>query len=153
MVPSSLPIRLAGKVVRGFGRGKSVIGFPTANLDPFPCYSSDVAQLLPGVYSGIARVDDGECFPVSFSVGNNPTFSDVHSKVLEAYILHEFDSNFYDSTLTLLLLDYLAPQKSFSSIDELRSYISSMVDQTRNLSSLKSYEEFLCGIKCISPSV
>ena len=45
------PLRLAGDVTSGFGRGSAQLGFPTANLPPEPLAEA-LAGLSAGVYFG-----------------------------------------------------------------------------------------------------
>ena len=45
------PIRLAGAVTTGFGRGSRQLGVPTANLPPEPL-EAQLAGLPDGVYFG-----------------------------------------------------------------------------------------------------
>lgn len=45
------PIRLAGSVTHGFGRGSKQLGVPTANLPPAPL-REQLAELPDGVYFG-----------------------------------------------------------------------------------------------------
>ena len=45
------PIRLAGNVTTGFGRGSKQLGVPTANLPPGPL-AAQLAGLSTGVYFG-----------------------------------------------------------------------------------------------------
>jgi riboflavin kinase len=45
------PLRLAGDVTTGFGRGSAQLGFPTANLPPEPLAGA-LAGLPSGVYFG-----------------------------------------------------------------------------------------------------
>ena len=47
------PIRLAGAVTHGFGRGSRQLGVPTANLPPEPL-AAQLAGLADGVYFGCA---------------------------------------------------------------------------------------------------
>jgi riboflavin kinase len=61
-VPLDPPIRIAGSVVRGFGRGSRELGIPTANVDPDVLIAA-LAEAVTGVYVGWACVvtrRDGE---------------------------------------------------------------------------------------------
>ena len=57
-IEARLPHYAKGPIVKGFGRGSSELGFPTAN------FSDDVIEKLPqelvgGIYFGFGKVDDG----------------------------------------------------------------------------------------------
>jgi riboflavin kinase/FMN adenylyltransferase len=90
-----------GEVVHGAKRGRE-LGYPTANLSP------DLEGFVPadGVYAGWL-VDEGPAgavsgeprpttrYPAAISVGSNPTFDDVTSRQVEAYVLDETDLDLY----------------------------------------------------------
>ena len=62
---------LAGKVMKGDGRGKG-LGFPTANI--IPDYSD---KIIPGTgsYAATIRFSDGSVHNGMLNIGNNPTFN------------------------------------------------------------------------------
>jgi riboflavin kinase len=57
-VEDKLPLRMISTVVRGFGRGSSDLGIPTANLDrdsgKYTCGSFE--ELPTGIYWGFCRI-------------------------------------------------------------------------------------------------
>ena len=122
------PYRLRGTVVKGFGRGSSELGWPTANLDPI-AFQGKIDSSEEGVYIGWAQVlnsparsrtdaavatDAGA--PVAepvhkalVSVGWNPAY-DNKEKTVEAYLCAKFPRDFYGAELRLLVVGYLRPQ-------------------------------------------
>ncbi|HEX3054409.1 MAG TPA: riboflavin biosynthesis protein RibF, partial [Aggregatilineaceae bacterium] len=96
------PYQLAGEVVHGDGRGRT-IGFPTANLDVW------VEQVLPenGIYAGWAYLD-GEKFMSVANVGNRPTFGGKEVRV-EAHLL-DFDRDIYGRVLAFDFVARLRPE-------------------------------------------
>jgi riboflavin kinase len=72
-----LPIRIISKVVKGFGRGSSELGIPTANLSSAPqdmkCLMSFDA-LPTGIYFGFARLDSS---PDTCSSSTNSSATDA----------------------------------------------------------------------------
>lgn len=117
------PYRLAGEVVRGDGRGRT-IGFPTANLDVWD------EQVLPrkGVYAGWAHLD-GETFMAVANVGNRPTFNGKLVTV-EAHLL-DFDRDIYGRTLALDVVAFLRPEMKFNGVDKLVAQIGRDVVEGR----------------------
>jgi riboflavin kinase/FMN adenylyltransferase len=104
------PYALAGQVVSGAGRGRTM-KFPTANLDCGP-------QLKPadGVYAGWAHVGE-TTYPAAVSIGNRPTFGfDAHA--IEAFLLGG-GGDLYGRHMTLEIIDFVRPQERFASTDEL----------------------------------
>ena len=62
------PLRLAGEVVKGFGRGSKELGIPTANL-PVESLGDALDDIPPGVYYGWASVGDHEPCKMVMSIG------------------------------------------------------------------------------------
>ncbi|XP_065214472.1 riboflavin kinase isoform X2 [Planococcus citri] len=119
---NGLPLFLEGKVCKGFGRGSKELGCPTANFD------DNVEKLLPkeiisGVYFGWAQVEEGPVYKMVMSIGWNPFYKNV-KRSIETHILHEFPQDFYDSTLKVVILDYIRPELNFTSKDELMKQIN-----------------------------
>lgn len=109
--------RFRGKVVHGFGRGGSVIGVPTANVETL------YGELLPGagVYVGYAWVgEDRE--PCVIDVGWSPTFGDLLKPEIHVHILG-FKKDIYGKRIDIELIDRLRDEKSFNNIEELKRQI------------------------------
>ena len=115
------PYRLKGEVVKGFGRGSSELGWPTANLDP-AAFKGKIDDSEEGVYIAWAQVvqpgtaennnapqPPPPVFKSLVSVGWNPAY-DNQEKTVEAYVCSEFEKNFYGAELRLLIVGYLRPQ-------------------------------------------
>ncbi|KAL0229543.1 hypothetical protein GEMRC1_014160 [Eukaryota sp. GEM-RC1] len=141
---------LSGTVIHGFGRGRQLLGYPTANLCLDTLSYEVSSQVSPGVYAGVASVNGGPWYPMSLSVGTNPTFGDVENKTFEAYLHNVFPADFYDSKLTLVLLRYLEPQKPCKNKDDLRVYISSLVSQTDSLLNEPEFQHYLSQNKNVT---
>lgn len=115
---------LTGRVVAGFGRGRT-LDYPTANLDP-DC------QIVPadGVYAAVARL--GRCdYIAAVSVGNQPTFpSGKHA--VEAFLL-DAKGDFYGQEMILEFRRRLREQRRFETIDALKAQMSEDVQRVRDL--------------------
>mmetsp|Transcript_51944 Transcript_51944/g.96076 ORF Transcript_51944/g.96076 Transcript_51944/m.96076 type:complete len:368 (+) Transcript_51944:92-1195(+) len=162
------PVRLRAKVVHGFGRGSSELGFPTANLSirwdasEETVLTQDEQTVLDfarkndtGIYAALSCVEDGPdrgIYKVAMSMGWNPTFKDVKEKTIEPWILHTFAESFYGCNLRLLILAYIRPEVKFESFDELIREIRADGDycgEALDDPSLSKYmaEDFL---RCVS---
>ena len=91
----------------------------TANLDvnSFPWLDNCAI----GVYYGWASVPaarPGAVLPAVVSVGYNPHYGNT-TKTLEVHIMDEFESDFYDSVLNLVLVGYIRPMEKYDSLDAL----------------------------------
>lgn len=104
---------LEGLVVRGDGRG-SKLGFPTANI------RFDYTPVLPpyGVY--LVRSPEAG-FGVS-NLGVRPTYP-LQMPQLETFFLDSQTGNLYGRTLEVELIDFIRPEMSFASADELVSKV------------------------------
>jgi riboflavin kinase len=136
---AGLPLRLAGAVVPGFGRGSAALGVPTANLDPAPLAAA-LAPLPVGVYFGFARLADAPAgspdagvFKMVMNVGRRPTFEDGGAPALsvELHVMHEFGADFYGRPLRAVALGFLRPEVKFGGLPALLERIHADVGVAR----------------------
>lgn len=136
------PHRLEGVVERGDGRGREMLGYPTANL---ACPAS-TAIPADGVYAGrlYHRVEGGSGgsgasgharreetgYPAAISVGANPTFSGSVRRV-EAYVLDREDLDLYDVRVALEFVERLRETLRFDSAAELADAMDRDVEAAR----------------------
>lgn len=113
------PWSIRGTVLRGQQIGRT-IGFPTANLLP-----EDV-QLPPhGVWLATAETADGATHPAVANLGTRPTVDGSQLR-LEIHLL-DITRDLYDQPLEARFHHHLRPEKSFSSLEELRTAIATDV--------------------------
>lgn len=131
------PHGVQGEVVHGLKRGRE-LGFPTANLSP------DAEGFIPadGVYAGWL-VDLGHApgpsdqavavtrYPAAISVGTNPTFDDVDSRQVEAYVLDETDLDLYGHRVQVQFTHRIRGMVAFEGIDRLIDQMADDVDRVR----------------------
>lgn len=117
------PFALTGRVETGDRRGRT-IGFPTANLAPD-------AEVLPapGVYAGIATLEDGGRFRAVINIGARPTFEGSGVRV-EAHLLG-FDGDLYGRPLRLELAHRLREERRFDGVDALVAQIRRDIDEAQ----------------------
>ena len=100
---------LSGTVLHGHRNGHK-IGFPTVNL------AIPAGKTVPryGVY--VSRVTiDGRCWYGMSNVGKKPTVSGHEQPNIETH-LFDADDDFYGREATVELLDFLRPERAFSSL-------------------------------------
>ncbi|CAJ1932463.1 unnamed protein product [Cylindrotheca closterium] len=132
-----LPLRMISTVVRGFQRGSTDLGIPTANLDresgKFGGGSFD--DLPTGIYWGFCRIGEGEesfVYKTACSIGYNPTYNNTLKTVEPHLIAPETDQRrhastcgetvlgeFYGQTIRLSLVGYLRPELPFEGLEKL----------------------------------
>jgi len=119
--------RFSGQVVRGDGRGKS-LGFPTANMAIPP------ERMVPhtGVYATWALLKD-RCLPAITNIGIRPTFENqfVLPRV-EAHIL-DADLDLYGQEISLEFVEFIRPERKFSTVNDLIKQIKEDCLQTQEL--------------------
>lgn len=100
------------RVVHGHQRGR-LLGYPTANLD------NPVEGFIPadGVYATWLEVA-GLRYPAATSIGVNPTFGDVNTRIVEAHAFG-FEGDLYDQVVTVSFVDYIRPMRRFPDADAL----------------------------------
>jgi riboflavin kinase len=153
-----LPIRMIGKVVRGFGRGSKDLGIPTANLDRGTLRSSTPFQDLPtGIYWGYTRIGADETgnasdaahnvvYTAAISIGYNPTYGNDEKTVEPHCIAPVGDprrhasstgetllQNFYDQTCRLSVVEYLRPELPFEGLEKLVEAIKQDIAKSERL--------------------
>lgn len=121
-----------GRVAHGAGRGGSLLGFPTANLDPG-------ALLLPphGVYACLAKIG-ASFYPAAVNLGINPSFTGEKPS-LEAHIL-DFTADLYGDEIRLYFEKYLRAEKRFENMQYLMQQIEADVSETRELITARKAE-------------
>ncbi len=117
--------RLAGPVVRGFERGRT-IGFPTANIS----VAADRALPALGVYASIAHVAGCELMGAT-NIGRRPTFDEGHISI-ETHLL-DFEGDLYDERMEIEIVARIRPERAFAGPDELRAQIAEDVRSAREL--------------------
>lgn len=119
------PYSVSGRVVHGRALGRQ-LGMPTANLRP------NGSKLLPpnGVYYS-KTVLNGKTYRGITNVGCKPTVSDEQVMGVETY-LYDFEGEIYDRDMTVELLAFRRPERTFESVEALRRQIEEDVEAGRN---------------------
>ncbi|GAX73813.1 hypothetical protein CEUSTIGMA_g1264.t1 [Chlamydomonas eustigma] len=151
------PLKLEGRVVKGYGRGSRQMGVPTANIDPKPL-AGQLSGLPNGVYFGWAKLDvppgwpstDGYVHKMVMNIGRRPTVSaegedDVS---VEVHMMHGFSqADFYGQHLKVVAIGFLRPEMKFpGGLSELIARIRADVAISKNQlddSSLLQYQTLL----------
>jgi len=110
------PFFLTGTVIPGKGIGRSLLGFPTANINPNE-------QLIPqrGVY--VVRVESPQGFFYGVTnVGFNPTFAEGKIISIETF-LFDFDNDLYGKNIKIFFLKRLRGERTFSGPEALKAQI------------------------------
>ena len=110
------PFSFQGQKITGQGLGRK-LGFPTINIQTSP------RQILPK--TGVYRVqvkEKSKLFPAVMNIGLNPTVSSDPLQKIEVHIIHR-DIVRRRSSVEVEVLDYLRPEKTFSSLSKLAEQI------------------------------
>ena len=114
------PIRLEGVVIHGFRRGSTLLNCPTANLAA-DLLQSKINHLKLGVYFGWCSLR-GVVYKMVANIGKNPSFNNEYVTV-EVHLLHQFEEDFYDESLRVLILGSIRTESKFNSLEELKEAI------------------------------
>jgi riboflavin kinase/FMN adenylyltransferase len=114
-----------GTVVQGEQRGRT-IGFPTANL-------STENELLPphGVYATTATVE-GLVYPSVTNIGVRPTVDQSGRVSIETHLFN-VDRNLYGARMRVGFVQRLRDERTFESLDALKTQIQTDCDRARVL--------------------
>lgn len=116
-----------GEVIKGAGRGSSILGYPTANISP-------VQEILPkeGVYAVKVTIPHlSKTFKGVANIGKNPTFgnSDIS---YEVHILN-FKENLLGKKIRVHFIERIRDERKFSSPEELRLNIEGDIDRANQI--------------------
>jgi len=129
------PLRMEGKVIRGFGRGSKELGIPTANLPVDDSLTPWIAHIRSGVYFGWASLrlppshpnqptTSSEArsgfgvYPMAMSIGYNPVYENT-KRSAEVHVLREFGADFYGVEMRLLITGFIREEKDYPVLEAL----------------------------------
>jgi len=139
-IKACLPFQLKGMVVKGFGRGSKDLGIPTANF-PESVVESIPDDISTGVYYGWAQVDQGPVHKMVMSIGWNPFYSN-QKKSAETHILHKFDRDFYNSTLSVIITGYWREEKNYDSLEALIDDINNDIKVAKQMLDTETHSVY-----------
>jgi len=138
VIRQKLPHYAEGPIVKGFGRGSSELGFPTANFDE-NVIDGLPDQLIGGIYWGFAQVQNGPVYGMVMSIGWNPFYNNT-KRAMETHILNKFDpEDLYGQHLRVIIVDFLRPESNFQSLQALKDAIANDI---KNANVEMGKEEF-----------
>src|SRR2546430_2613557 len=100
-------VELSGTVLAYKGNGRK-LGYPTANINV-------PTDLVDGVYFGFADLQNFKDQPALIFVGTPTTMGDTERRV-EAHLLDIPDADYYGQKLTLRIVLYHRPNRTFESV-------------------------------------
>lgn len=117
---------LSGVVEHGYNRGTK-IGFPTANVRV-----DHPNKLIPadGVYAVKAKVNE-KWYGGMMNIGERPTFEESE-RSLEVH-LFDFDSDIYDTGITIEFWSWVRSEEKFDGVDSLKNQLSKDEAKARSL--------------------
>ena len=123
------PHQVRGTVVRGEGRGRPVLGFPTANVAVPP----GIAVPGVGIYAGRYHRPDGSVRSSAVSVGRRPTFyEEPQPPLVEAYLL-DFEGDLYGEPAAVDFVEKLRDEVRYDRVQDLVAQMHRDVARTRDL--------------------
>ncbi|XP_061789233.1 riboflavin kinase [Nerophis lumbriciformis] len=125
----SLPYFCRGEVIRGFGRGSKELGIPTANF-PDSVVDNLPADIGTGIYYGWACVGNGDVYKMVMSIGWNPYYKNT-KKSMETHVIHKFKEDFYGETLSVVMVGYIRPERSYNSLEALIAAINGDIEEAK----------------------
>ncbi len=137
---------IGGMVIKGAGRGASLLHTPTANI-------TTPNELVPkeGVYAvkvsignrqeAIGRRKECEIYDGVANIGKNPTFGDVPMSY-EVHIFN-FDKNLLGEKIKIHFIDRIRDEKKFSGISELEENIRKDIEKAKQILAKRSDRLYL----------
>lgn len=117
---------VAGTVIHGKELA-SKMGFSTANIKP------DQKQILPcGAYATKTLLN-GTCHPSITNIGYRPTVEQNTTQLLLETHLFNWQGNLYGQKIKIEFIDYIRPEKKFTSITQLKKQIEEDVKTAQKI--------------------
>lgn len=118
------PYQISGEVVHGDKRGRTVLNFPTANIEP------PIGKLIPhnGVYIALIEIS-GKEYRGLVSIGTKPTFNNDSKDdympivTIEAHIFN-YDGYLYGKRISASILKKIRDEEKFNSFEQLIDQIN-----------------------------
>lgn len=129
------PYMLEGKVVRGAGRGGSLLNVPTANIE-----TSNELVPKEGVYAVKVGLE-GQILDGAANIGRNPTFGGQRMNY-EVHIL-DFSGNILGKELKVYFIDRIRDEKTFSDFKVLHENILRDIERAKEILRTKKYPKAL----------
>ena len=94
-----------------------------SNDPALECKINDSNKLIPskGVYAVIIKIKD-QFYKGMMNIGNRPTVNGIN-ETIEVNIF-DFDSDIYNSSITIYLIERIRDEIKFSSLDELKNQLA-----------------------------
>jgi len=122
---------IEGTVIKGAGRGTSLLHTPTANI-------TTPNELVPkeGVYAVRVSIQK-EVYDGVANIGKNPTFATTFGNMPMSYEVHIFDfnQNLLGEKIKMHFIDRIRDEKKFSGIGELEEQIKKDIQKAREILS------------------
>lgn len=164
---SMKPWFLRGKVIHGFGRGGTQLGYPTANIELtqegiefVKPYSNQVlwgwgcveAESVANAEEALRNADPAQLgpFPFAMSIGNNPQFANAELSA-EVYFLHKFPGDFYNCVVRIVTLESIRQQSAFTTLEELIKTIDGDIEFTKSHLKLEQWAPYE-HVKMVQPA-
>ncbi|MEW6740241.1 MAG: bifunctional riboflavin kinase/FAD synthetase [Nitrospirota bacterium] len=122
---------IEGTVIKGAGRGTSLLHTPTANI-------TTPNELVPkeGVYAVRVSIQK-EVYDGVANIGKNPTFATTFGNMPMSYEVHIFDfnQNLLGEKIKIHFIDRIRDEKKFSGIGELEEQIKKDIQKAKEILS------------------
>lgn len=125
---------ILGNLIGGLNLG-SKLGFPTLNLN----YPAQKIKPQMGVYAAFTHFSNKQILPSAVNFGFSPTLKQIDNPILESHLLivpEEKDLPKIDEKLKIELIEFIRPEKHFSSPDQLKKQIAEDCSKIKNLLGL-----------------
>uniref|UniRef100_A0A673ZQ59 Riboflavin kinase n=1 Tax=Salmo trutta TaxID=8032 RepID=A0A673ZQ59_SALTR len=101
--------------------------FPDSVVEHLP------GDISTGIYYGWACVGSGDVHKMVMSIGWNPYYKNT-KKSMETHVIHTFKEDFYGQILSVVMVGYIRPERSYDSLDALIAAINHDIEEAkRNL--------------------
>ena len=114
---------------------------PPGTAPNYKLMDKEVYDKLTSVGSQTSSQGAGAVYPMVMSIGWNPYYKNTVRSV-EVHIMHDFDAQFYDSHMNLIILGFIRPELDYESVEKLINDIKTDIDVAGRSLARPAYASF-----------
>ena len=126
----------------GLSPSKATSQHPPGSHSNYTLMSKDIYESLLDHEKQTQSHDKGSVYPMVMSIGWNPVYKNT-VRSIEVHIMHDFETDFYESHMNLVILAFIRPEYDYVSKDSLIDDIKTDIDVAGKSLARDAYAKFV----------